>query len=142
MAGNSQVEGRTRKADNEYVKQEEVVSMSDELAKTSMNIILHAGNARDYIFKAIKAIEEEDFEKAKDFLSQAEEENIEAHKVHTVVLQESFQQEKELEYSVLFSHAQDTLMTVKSELMMVANMVNILENYSKRIRDLENQKEV
>lgn len=40
----------------------------DELTQVSMNILMHAGNARDNLVKAFESIHNENFEEAKDSL--------------------------------------------------------------------------
>ena len=40
-------------------------------------------------------------------------------------------------YSLLFAHAQDTLMTVYSEIHMTKQLLQIFEGYEQRIRALE-----
>ena len=66
-----------------------------ELVQVAMQIILHAGDARNHATEALKAAKQFDFEK--------------------------------YEYSMLFAHAQDTLMTIMSEINMSTEMIDILK---------------
>ena len=75
-----------------------------ELVQVAMQIILHAGDARNHATEALKA--------AKQF--------------ETETVQNEMSGEK-YEYSMLFAHAQDTLMTIMSEINMSTEMIDILK---------------
>ena len=91
----------------------------NELLTAAMQIILHAGNARNAADEAL--------EEAKRFnLQKAEEAITLAHKSQTDIIQ------KEAggygyEPSLLFAHAQDTLMTIKSELHLSRQLIDVLK---------------
>ena len=42
------------------------------------------------------------------------------------------------EYSLLFAHAQDTLMTIYSEINIAKQLIKIFESFDKRLSALEN----
>lgn len=46
---------------------------------------------------------------------------------------------EELEYSILFSHAQDTCMCASSELNVAMHLVDLFEVIDKRFKKLENK---
>ncbi len=48
-------------------------------------------------------------------------------------------EEKKTEYSLIFAHAQDTLMTIYSEINIAKQMIKIFESWEKRLKRLENQ---
>ncbi len=110
--------------------------MSDEMISQSMNIILHAGDARLQVKHALDAIAKQDFEEAKECMKKAHEEIRIAHQTQTDAIQGEAQGIK-TEYSVLFTHAQDTLMTIYSEINIAKQMIVIFESYEKRIQSLE-----
>lgn len=110
--------------------------MSDELIRQSMNIILHAGDARLQVKFALDAIAQYDFDKAKECMKKAHEEIRIAHQTQTDAIQGEAQGVK-TEYSVLFTHAQDTLMTIYSEINIAKQMIAIFETYEKRLQALE-----
>lgn len=58
-------------------------------------------------------------EEAKKFI-------VQAHKSQTEVIQ-SEANGKKYEYSMLFAHAQDTLMTIMSEIQLAEQMIDILK---------------
>ncbi|SDZ65892.1 PTS system, cellobiose-specific IIA component [Evansella caseinilytica] len=108
-------------------------------AENAMQIILYSGNARVHCMDALKAIENGHFEKANEEMKLANEEIVKAHKVQTDTISEEAQG-KAGEYSVLFAHAQDTLMTVYSEMNITKRMIKIFEVYEKRLSNLESHK--
>lgn len=112
--------------------------MDEKKAESAMQIILYAGNARSKCKKALDAIAITDFEEAKNSLERAKVEITQAHRIQTDAIQSECSGEVG-EYSVLFAHAQDTLMTVNSEIIIAKQMISIFENYERRIAALENK---
>lgn len=110
--------------------------MTDELIANSMQIILNAGDARAEVKNALDAIAEFDFEKADDFMKIANDKIRIAHKVQTDVIQGEARGD-ESEYSILFAHAQDTLMTIYSEINIAKQMIAIFKQYEQRLTSLE-----
>ena len=91
----------------------------NELLTAAMQIILHAGNARN---EAEEAVEE-----AKKFNFQEAEEAITlAHKSQTDIIQREAGGYG-YDPSLLFAHAQDTLMTIKSELHITKQLIDVLK---------------
>lgn len=110
--------------------------MNEEIVKCSMDMILNAGDAREECFKALKEMAAFNFEAANKKMEEARNAIIKAHQIHTNYLQESIQKESN-EYSVLFAHAQDTLMTVNTEINLSENLLNVFEELDRRISKLE-----
>ncbi len=111
--------------------------MEDErLVSSAMNIIISAGDARLYITEALNAISEGNYKLATDKLKQAQEKMTEAHAIQTEVIQGEARGE-EISYSLLFTHAQDTLMTINSELNLAKQLYKVFESFEKRIAKLE-----
>lgn len=101
--------------------------------KKTMEIILNAGDAREYITKAIDYVANYDYETAKAEMEKANKKLVIAHRLQTNKIQEEAEG-KPIEYSVLFTHAQDTLMTVNSEYNITNHLINLFEkrdNFSK-----------
>lgn len=59
-------------------------------------------------------------------MEEAEKAFVLAHKAQTEIIQNEASGES-YEFSLLFAHAQDTLMTIHSELRMAKEMVDILK---------------
>ena len=111
--------------------------MNEELIQAAMNIILHTGHTRAACMQALKNIEDADFEAAKENMKTANKEITEAHKIQTDAIQKDVGGEKPQEYSLLFAHAQDTLMTIYSEINIAKRLIKIFSVYEKRIAALE-----
>lgn len=101
----------------------------DELNIISMNVILHAGNARDLNMSVLDMLAENDknYIAIEEKINSAKKELNEAHKFQTDMIQLEAN-DKEVPFSVLLIHAQDTLMTITSEVLMTENMVKIFKN--------------
>lgn len=112
--------------------------MDEQIMENAMKIIMSAGDARVCNQKALDALAEFDVEKAKELLKEANKNITEAHKVQTDAIQGETRGEK-AEYSLLFAHAQDTLMTIYSEINIAKQLVKLAEAVNKRIEALENR---
>ncbi|WP_288227935.1 PTS lactose/cellobiose transporter subunit IIA [uncultured Enterococcus sp.] len=104
---------------------------NDQLNQLSMNILVHAGNARDHLVQALESLETMDFENAKTEVKAARKEVVIAHGLQTDTLQLEASGEQ-IRYSTLFCHAQDTLMTAQSEILIGEHLVRLFENFSKK----------
>lgn len=100
------------------------MSENNPLLQVSMQIILNAGDARTDAFNALADAKKGDFENANKKIETAEEAIKRAHQAQTDVLQEEMSG-TEHELCILFVHAQDTLMTIKSELSMIKEMIEL-----------------
>lgn len=96
----------------------------DDLNLISLQVILHAGNARDIVMKVLDglATPNPDFTMLNNKLEEAHKEITVAHKNQTDILQREANGDF-IPYSVLFGHAQDTLMTIQSELIMAEKLL-------------------
>ena len=101
-----------------------------------MQIILHAGNARERMMEALDALNGFDVAKARELLAKANEEIVQAHVAQTVELQREANGE-EAEFTVLLTHAQDTCMAVNSEILIANKLVELVEALDTRIKALE-----
>lgn len=104
----------------------------NDAIELSMNVIVHAGNARNLIHKAGEQIEDFMFEKAESLLKEAEEELNAAHILQTQYMQREASGET-VQYYVLFTHAQDTLMTIISEYNMTMQMMRFVKKIAGRL---------
>ncbi|AIF44992.1 PTS lactose/cellobiose transporter subunit IIA [Virgibacillus sp. SK37] len=115
----------------------------------SMSIIMHAGNAKVYLHKALADARNGKFEGTDEKIKLASDELLAAHKIQTKFLQQDSNGElKNLQ--VLLMHAQDHLMTVISEKDLIKEMIEMykrqieteqkMERLSKVIERLEMKK--
>uniref|UniRef100_UPI00403FC008 PTS lactose/cellobiose transporter subunit IIA n=1 Tax=Candidatus Enterococcus willemsii TaxID=1857215 RepID=UPI00403FC008 len=114
--------------------------VSESTIQKAMQIILFAGDARKNCMEALKAIERSDFVLAKEKMRAANDQIVQAHRVQTDAISAETSGEAG-EYSVLFAHAQDTLMTIYSEINIAKRMITIFETYEERMQRLEKNME-
>lgn len=112
------------------------MEQNDILVQPAMQIIMSAGDARIHITEAFKDLAAFDYEAADVKLKEATKKIQEAHRVQTDTIQKEASGAN-YNYSVLFTHAQDTLMTVYSELNVAKRLYAVLSNYEKRIQAIE-----
>ncbi len=105
--------------------------LDPELMQQSTQIIVYAGNAREKVNDTLKLAHDEKFTEANSKLEDAQKDLNEAHRVHMKLLQTEARGEA-LEFSVLLTHAQDTLMVSMSELHMAKHMLKMYEKMAKK----------
>lgn len=110
--------------------------INEKLVNISMEIIMKAGDARLVITKALAAISENDFDTAQEMLKEAQSLIGKAHALQTDVIQGEARGEQ-IPYSTLFSHAQDTMMTINSEVNLAKQLFNMFKSFSERIDKIE-----
>jgi PTS system cellobiose-specific IIA component len=108
----------------------------DAMNSVAMEIIMLAGDARLCVSKAFKAIADGSFDEINKYLDEARKKLAEAHGLQTGIVQSEGEGNKH-EHTLLFIHAQDTLMTVFSEMNMLRQLKPIMERYENRIAALE-----
>lgn len=110
--------------------------MDEELTATAMTIILHAGDARSALRRVHDALAGGDRKQAESALALARDEIRQAHQAQTDLIQaEAAGAQHTL--TLLFSHAQDTLMTINSEVITAGNLLAVFESLDTRITALE-----
>ena len=109
-------------------------SVDPEDVRVAAKVILHAGNARALVCGAFQDAEKGDVEAAGAKLGRACEEISAAHSTQTNLIQAEARGES-VPLSLLFTHAQDTLMAAISE----ANMARQLLGLYTRLHALEKQ---
>lgn len=103
----------------------------EQLNNAAMKIILHAGDCRNLLNEAIKALlDDKSEEEVKEKIRAAKKEITKAHVIQTEMIQGSINDE-ELQTTLLFTHAQDTLMTINSEVNLTQNMIKLYRKLEK-----------
>ena len=105
----------------------------NKLAPVAMQIILHAGDAREKVGEALAFAKRFEFAMAREALKQANAKITDAHHAQTDVIQEEMEGGEREELVLIFVHAQDTLMTIRSEVKLAAEMIDMFEIVAKRI---------
>lgn len=112
--------------------------LSNDINAVSMQMILHAGDGRGLLEEAMHEIMKFKFEEAGKKINKAEEAIKKAHVCQTNVMQSQIRGDI-YEYSILFTHAQDTLMTINSELRLIKQMFENQKAIDQRFLELENK---
>lgn len=106
--------------------------MNERVINLAMEIILHAGDARNHAIEAMSAHLNGDMLKAKELLHEAKNCVKKAHLVQTEVIQDEARGNK-IDICLLFIHAQDTLMTIASEVNMMEQMILMYNKLEEKI---------
>lgn len=104
-------------------------SKKKTMSMVAMQIILHAGDAKIHVYEALDKIKEFDFTSAIEEMKKADEEIVAAHKIQTAMVQDEAAG-NDYPNSLLFNHAQDTLMTVISNCEMAKKVIDIAKAIS------------
>lgn len=107
---------------------EEKEFLADKRNNSAFQIILDAGDARALCEDALVLLEGFKFEEARTKMKEAKEKINCAHRVHTEILQEDIADPENSKYSMIFTHAQDTLMTINSEIILVNHLIKIYQS--------------
>lgn len=110
-----------------------------DINKVAMEVIMNACSGRDKIDEAFAYMETSDFEKAGLLLKDAENDILKAHIAQTKIIQSQAGGE-DTEYSLLFIHAQDTIMTSNSELRIAQHVLPVFVSQYKLIKKLQEEK--
>ena len=94
-----------------------------------MDILVHAGDAREMTKKALEAVQQQDFEEARRQMAEAKKNITTAHQAQTEIIQNEARGIK-YEYCMLFNHAQDTLMTINSEVILTQTLIDTFQVYT------------
>nr|WP_034694175.1 PTS lactose/cellobiose transporter subunit IIA [Enterococcus pallens] len=108
------------------MEEKALLEEENELIPVAMQIILHAGNGRTKAQEAIKHAKVQDFEAARTALKEAKDNIVLAHRSQTAVIQNEAAG-KSYQPCLLFTHAQDHLMTITSEVNMTRDLVDMYE---------------
>ncbi|MBU1682376.1 PTS lactose/cellobiose transporter subunit IIA [Patescibacteria group bacterium] len=108
--------------------------LDSKAVEVSFKVIIHAGNARTLVKKTLTKAKQKDIEGAKKALLEASEEIRSAHVTQTEIIQAEAKG-KEINVTLLLTHAQDTLMVAKSEVEYTKYIIDLFE----RITELEDQ---
>ncbi len=105
----------------------------EKIVQLAMEIIIQAGDARNAAEQAMDHIEQFDFVSAKRCVAQAEAYISKAHNVQTEVIQNQMAGTEVFQPNVLFNHAQDTLMTVMSEVRITKKLIVLFEAFFQKM---------
>ena len=107
----------------------------EELNEKAMEMIVSAGAGRAALNAPLDSLSEGNKEKYEELMKEAHAKMKEAHGAQTAVLQETIT-DPDVYPNILFTHAQDTLMTVMSEINTAKHIAKL---YTK-VLELTNEK--
>lgn len=90
----------------------------------SFQIIAASGTARSYYIEAIQLAKKKEFIQSQKLINEADKEYIEAHRIHSKMIQKEANGEKE-EMHILFIHALDQLMSAEIFGIMAKELIEI-----------------
>ena len=94
----------------------------EEITLLGFEIVAFAGDARSRLMEALAAAQKGDYAKAEELVEAANACIVEAHHAQTSLLQKEAAGEH-YKTCLLFTHAQDTLMTIMSEVNLTEKMI-------------------
>jgi PTS system cellobiose-specific IIA component len=115
---------------------EELNAIHNDMNSIALDIIMQAGDARLCVSEALKSAAAGDYAEMDKKLNEAKKKIAGAHSRQTEIIQSEGEGTCH-EHTLLFIHAQDTLMTVYSEMNLVRQLKSIFEGFESRIAILE-----
>ena len=89
-----------------------------------MNIIINAGDCKNHAYMALGKVNEGKYDEADEEIKLANEALSKAHDSQTEMLQKEAAGEK-VDFSILFVHAQDHLMTAITEKNLITQIIDL-----------------
>lgn len=106
------------------------MSSSINWEQISLSIITEAGSAKSSAMEALQEAKVQNFELAKSKFAEANAQIANASHVHYEVIQQEAQG-IQLDFKVLFMHAEDQLLTSQTLILLVGEMIEMYEKFSK-----------
>ena len=107
---------------------------NEQLNQAAMQMIMLAGDSRTLLTEVInETLEGASAEEVDEKIKSAKEKIVEAHRIQTDMIQSSIE-DNELQTTLLFSHAQDTLMTIYSEQNMTKHIIHMYRKLSEQMK--------
>ena len=78
-----------------------------------------------------------DFKEAEGCMKKAHDHIVKAHTLHTEIIQQNMDSMEGQPYYMIFAHAQDTLMTINSEILIAKHLLKISKALISKIESLE-----
>jgi len=92
--------------------------------KVAFQLTLHGGNAKDLAHDALTTAKEGNYKKAEELLNDAEEEYKKGHEIQSKAMQND-DKENRVKPTLLLVHAKDHLMSAKSELFLIKELIEL-----------------
>ena len=98
----------------------------------NFQIISNVGDAKSFLFEALKAAREEKFKEAEKFIENADESLLKAHEIHIKLLNQETQG-KPIDISLLLMHAEDQMMSTELLRDITNEMLLVHKKYFHKI---------
>jgi PTS system cellobiose-specific IIA component len=115
---------------------EELNGTQNDMNAIALEIIMQSGDARLCVSEALKAAAVGDYAETEKKLNEAKKKIAGAHSRQTQIIQSEGEGNAH-EHTLLFIHAQDTLMTIYSEMNMARQLKAVFERFEDKIAKLE-----
>ena len=99
--------------------------------QNSMEIILHAGNAKALILEAIEQPEKGNFEQANKMVEDANQEVLAAHEQHQSLLVQLANGEM-VEVDLMMVHAEDHLNSANEEILLARHLIKVYKKLEEK----------
>ena len=106
----------------------------DMIVQVAMKIVIEAGDARNELSKAMDCVSAFNFTESREYIKEAQDHISSAHNAQTEIIQGEIAGKEHIKPSFLFNHAQDTLMTVMSEVHLGEKMIDVFEKFAEKIQ--------
>ena len=106
-------------------------NIETKIVEIATKVIIHAGNARAFSNKAIDLLENGNLDDPRidEMLSRADDEITAAHLTQTKLIQREARGEPFM-FSLLLTHAQDSLMTVMAEIHITKRLIRLFRVFN------------
>ncbi len=95
---------------------------TEKMEEIVMSLVGFAGEGRSYAFEALRSARKKDFVTADEFIKKCSEALLEAHHIHTKLIQDEINGNP-TKISLLMVHAQDHLMTALLAKELIEEMI-------------------
>lgn len=102
----------------------------EKMSEIAFEIINYGGIAKSLVYEAILMSQQNEFEKARNLLKEADQNLLHAHKIQTEIIQKEASGEK-VNLSALFIHCQDHLMSAVEIRNLSENIIFLNERIYK-----------
>lgn len=97
-----------------------------------MRLISASGESKDCCFRALDAIKEKKYDKAKKLIQKSHEFDVAAHNVQTQLIAAQMDPDKEdVPMTLMMAHAQDHFMTTQLARELVEHLIDVFEAQQK-----------
>ncbi|WP_019156148.1 PTS lactose/cellobiose transporter subunit IIA [Robertmurraya massiliosenegalensis] len=102
--------------------------VDESLEMIAFQMISNVGSAKSLVMEALYAAKEGDFALAEEKIAESQKYFVEGHKIHATLIQREAAGDK-VEFSLLFMHAEDQLMSAETITELVKEMIEMYKRF-------------